>query len=559
MPQYPKNKLAQLVIKACEFYEVKTLVISPGSRNAPLTIGFVNHPDMETLSVVDERSAAFFALGIAQQTQKPVAVVCTSGSALLNYYPAIAEAFYSQIPLIVISADRPKHLIDIADGQTIRQENVFDNHILCNANLREETEFIEANKKLLEEAFQTALLQNGPVHINVPFDDPLYELVPELEDFNFTKIPKNTKSLLNEIPLAVEELQQFADIWNASTKKMVLLGENFPDELIQTQLTHFTKDKSVIVLTEVSSNVADAQFINCIDKVIFPMDHQQMEILKPEILLTFGGMVVSKRIKEFLRNHPPKHHWHISKTIAPDTYFCLNHHFKISPQLFFSQFFFLTKTQKSTYQTDWLQLKNHRFNSHQDYLNKCVFSDLKVFEMALESLPAQSMLQLSNSSVIRYAQLFDINPTIQVFCNRGTSGIDGSTSTAIGAAFAVDKQTVFITGDISFFYDQTALWNQYIPKNFRIILINNQGGGIFRFIPGPSTTNVLDYFETPHNLTAEHLCKMYEFEYHKAENESELKQCLADFYSDANQPKLLEIITPRTQNDVILKSYFKSL
>lgn len=559
MPQYPKNKLAQLVIKACEFYEVKTLVISPGSRNAPLTIGFANHPEMETLSVVDERSAAFFALGIAQQTQKPVAVVCTSGSALLNYYPAIAEAFYSQIPLIVISADRPKNMIDIGDGQTIRQENVFANHILYNANLVEGNEFLVSNKELLEKAFQIAINQNGPIHINVPFDDPLYELVSEMEDFNFVKISKITDSILNETPLNVDNLQEFANIWNSSAKKMVLLGENFPKELIQTQLNHFVKDESVIVLTEVSSNVSNLKFINCIDKIIFPLENQQLEILKPEILLTFGGMVVSKRVKEFLRNHPPKYHWHISKNSAPDTYFCLNHHFKISPELFFSQFFFLTKTQKSTYQTDWLQLKNHRINAHWDYLNKCVFSDLKVFEMALESLPSQSMLQLSNSSVIRYAQLFDINPTVKVFCNRGTSGIDGSTSTAIGAAFSNDKQTVFITGDVSFFYDQTALWNQYIPKNFRIMLINNQGGGIFRFLPGPSSTNVLDYFETPHQLNAEHLCKMYGFEYQKAENETKLKSCLADFYSDSNQPKLLEIITPRAQNDVILKSYFKSL
>ncbi|MDP3353621.1 MAG: thiamine pyrophosphate-dependent enzyme, partial [Flavobacteriaceae bacterium] len=266
-----------------------------------------------------------------------------------------------------------------------------------------------------------------------------------------------------------------------------------------------------------------------------------------------------KRIKEFLRNHRPKHHWHISKNRAPNTFFCLNQHFKISPELFFSQFFFLTKTKESNYQSEWLQLKDYRVNSHDDYLGKCIFSDLKVFEIALNSLPNNCQLQLSNSSVIRYAQLFNINPTVKVFCNRGTSGIDGSTSTAVGAAFTNTNQTVFITGDISFFYDQTALWNQYIPKNFRIILINNQGGGIFRYIPGPNTTNVLDYFETPHNLTAEYLCKMYGFEYHKATNESELKSSLADFYSDANQPKLLEIITPRTQNDVILKSYFKSL
>lgn len=559
MPQFPKNELAQLVIKACEHYKVETVVISPGSRNAALIVGFVNHPTIHTLSIVDERSAAFFALGIAQQTQKPVAIVCTSGSALLNYYPAVAEAFYSQIPLIIISADRPKNMIDIGDGQTIRQENVLANHTLFNANLNEGSEFLSFNKSTLESAFQMALNQNGPIHINVPFDDPLYDISDKMSFFNFEKILKDENSLLDEIPLDVEKLQQFASIWNSAKKKMVLLGEHFPDELIQTQLNHFTKDESVIVLTEVSSNVSNNNFINGIDKVIFPLNQQQFEVLKPEILLTFGGMVVSKRIKEFLRIHPPKHHWHISKTIAPNTFFCLNHHFKISPKLFFSQFFFLTKQKESTYQTDWLKLKGYRKNTHDAYLKKCSFSDLKVFEHTLHSLPNNCQLQLSNSSVIRYAQLFEINSTVKVFCNRGTSGIDGSTSTAIGAAFAASVQTILITGDISFFYDQTALWNDYIPTNFRIILINNQGGGIFRFIPGPSTTNVMDYFETPHHLTAEHLCKMYGFEYKKAQNESELINCLNNFYTVSKMPKLLEIITPREQNDVILKSYFKSL
>ncbi|MGY0408234.1 MAG: thiamine pyrophosphate-binding protein, partial [Polaribacter sp.] len=165
---YPKKELAQIVIAACQQFNVATVVISPGSRNAPLTVGFFNHPKIETLSVVDERCAAFFALGIAQQTQKPVVVLCTSGSALLNYYPAIAEAFYSNIPLVVISADRPKHLIDIGDGQTIRQENVFENHILFSANLVENTKFKTRNAQLVSQALQISVSQQGPVHINVP-------------------------------------------------------------------------------------------------------------------------------------------------------------------------------------------------------------------------------------------------------------------------------------------------------------------------------------------------------------------------------------------------------
>ena len=168
-------------------------------------------------------------------------------------------------------------------------------------------------------------------------------------------------------------------------------------------------------------------------------------------------------------------------------------------------------------------------------------------------------MQIGNSSIIRYTQLFDIDKSLPVFCNRGTSGIDGSTSTAIGAATAVKENTLFITGDISFFYDSNALWNTYIPKNFRIILINNNGGGIFRFIPGPKESSALDYFEAPHNLTAEHLCKMYNFDYSTAVNEDELKKELNSFYSESETPKLLEIFTPREENDLILKAYFNNL
>ena len=185
---YPKKELAQIVISACHQFNIDTVVISPGSRNAPLTIGFSNHKKIQALSIVDERCAAFFALGIAQQTQKPVAILCTSGSALLNYYPAIAEAFYSNIPLVVISADRPKHLIDIGDGQTIRQENVFENHILFSANLIENEKYKTRNSQLIGEALQIAVSQKGPVHINVPFEEPLYDTVGDLKKFNFPHI-----------------------------------------------------------------------------------------------------------------------------------------------------------------------------------------------------------------------------------------------------------------------------------------------------------------------------------------------------------------------------------
>ena len=563
MSKYPKNKLAQLVLQHCIVSGIENVVISPGSRNAPLTIGFVNHPKINTLSIVDERSAAFFALGIAQQTLKPVAVVCTSGSALLNYYPAVAEAFYSNIPLVIISADRPKHLIDIGDGQTIRQENVFKNHILFSANLIEKESSTLKNNELIQTALQSAIELKGPVHINIPFDEPLYEIVDNLYDFDF-KIEKKENgllkdSLLDEEPLNVEDLQKFAGIWNKSAKKIVLVGANYPDKLIQTQLNHIVKDPSVLVFTETASNVYNNKFINSIDKLISHLNGVELKDLQPEVLITFGGMIVSKRIKQFLRKFQPKHHWHIDRQNAPNTFHCLNHHFAISPQLFFSQFFFLTDKKESNYQEKWINTRNLRQLNHNKFLSEVEFSDLKVFDIINQSFPDNTYLQLSNSSIVRYSQLFDLNSTLKVFCNRGTSGIDGSTSTAIGAAYAQTQQTLFVTGDISFFYDSNALWNKYIKNNFRVIVINNSGGGIFRFIPGPKSSGTLDYFETPHNLNASHICKMFDFDYVSAKNVNDLKEELKTFYQEQEKPKLLEIFTPNLINDKVLKEYFNYL
>jgi 2-succinyl-5-enolpyruvyl-6-hydroxy-3-cyclohexene-1-carboxylate synthase len=193
-------------------------------------------------------------------------------------------------------------------------------------------------------------------------------------------------------------------------------------------------------------------------------------------------------------------------------------------------------------------------------LNTIPFTDFKVFDAVLSQLPKNSQLQLSNSSAIRYAQLIDIDPSVEVFCNRGTSGIDGSTSTAIGAAVANTKQTTLITGDVSFLYDSNALWNNYIPKNFKIILINNGGGGIFRILPGHEETEVFNtFFETSHCLTAEHLAKMYGFNYQIASNETALQHAITNLFSQNDAPTILEIFTPTRQNDAVLLQFFKEL
>lgn len=552
---YPKIALAQSIIEICLAKGITNIIISPGSRNAPLTIGFAQNPNFKSYSIADERCAAFFALGITQQTKQPTAIVCTSGSALLNYYPAVAEAFYSQIPLIVISADRPQSKIDIGDGQTIRQENVFQNHSVFNANLTEEAS-VENDLKI-NKAIETAILQKGPVHINAPFEEPLYETVSELSVE--PKITHSEEILGTKI---IENIDDVASVWNTSKRKLILIGGiNEANSVSKEILENFAKDPSIVVLTETTSNLHEPSFINSIDSLITPFDDFDFKELEPEVLITFGGMIVSKRIKAFLRKYKPAHHWHIDTLRAYDTFNALSKHFVMEPDDFFKELLPKTAFVSSKYFSKIDKIYDLRKIRKQEYLRKITFSDFKVFEKVIESLPKNSQLQISNSSAIRYAQLIEIDPSIEVYCNRGTSGIDGSTSTAIGAAVGRnDIQTVFITGDIGFLYDSNALWNSYIPKNFKIIIINNGGGGIFRILPGHEEKPVFNtYFETSHNLTAEHLAKMYKLNYFTANDVASLEEAIKNLYSNNTAAGILEVFTPTLENDVILKQYFKEL
>ncbi len=556
---YPKNELAQLVIATCKAVGINEVVISPGSRNAPLTIGFVNDSEVEVFSIVDERCAAFFALGIAQQKQKPVGIVCTSGSALLNYYPAIAEAYYSHIPLVVISADRPKHLIDIGDGQTIRQENVFENHIHYSANLIDHSLSLDTNIKRIKAAFDALYLHQGPIHINVPFDEPLYETVPLLN----VKIQQLATSLISipqqSVELEATQVEAYAEDWNTADKKLILVGVHYPSEALERLLDQVAEDPSVLVFTETTSNLHNSKFVHDIDNLIFSLSEEEFRDLQPDLLVTIGGFVVSKKIKKFLRTYSPEKHWHIHEYKAQNTFFCLTNHIKFPAVDFFEAFMPYMQPKESDYQKRWLGFRNTIDQKHAAYLQSAPHSDLKVFEKVLAMIPDTTQVQFSNSAVIRYSQLFALNKTLPVFCNRGTSGIDGSTSTAIGAAYAYSGPTTLITGDISFFYDSNALWNTYVPKDFRIILVNNSGGGIFRIIPGPSSTEALSFFETPHCLTAEHLCKMYGFDYSIASDTETVSEVLKTFYQPSEQPKLLEIFTNSQLNDSILKAYINHI
>ena len=325
---------------------------------------------------------------------------------------------------------------------------------------------------------------------------------------------------------------------------MILVGVNYPDADLHSLMDLYAEDDSVLILTETTSNLQNKKAINSIDQLIFSLDDIQFKELQPEVLITFGGMIVSKRVKSFLRAYQPKHHWNIDEKKAINTFFCLSEFIQTKPLDFFLNFSASIIKKESTYQPKWIAFRDERREKHLAYLKSIKYSDFSVFEQALNAIPESCQLQISNSSIIRYAQLFSMKATVNIFCNRGTSGIDGSTSTAIGAAFAKNNQTTLITGDLSFFYDSNALWNNYIPTDVRIVIINNSGGGIFKIIPGPKKSTALKYFETPHCLTAEHLCVMFGFEYSTAHNLKSLKEEVVGFYDKSDKPKVLEVFTP---------------
>ena len=537
---------------------LKQIVISPGSRNAPIIIAFASHPDIEAMSVVDERSAAFFALGMAQQSGKTVAIASTSGTAPLNYAPAIAEAYYQKIPLLVLTADRPPMLVDVGDGQTIRQQKMYANYIKKSYQLPVEidnkSQFAEAEKMVNEAIDLCRFPIPGPVHINIPFDEPLYgttEEEPEVRVRNYRQAKEKPDDPV---------LRQFVQLWKKSDKIMVLAGQQFPSQKLQRLVGELSAMPQVIVLTETTSNFHNNAFVDCIDNVMVTLKGKEADFA-PDLLITFGDAVVSKMIKRFLRNNKPAAHWHIDTAGEKrDTYFSLTQTVSLLPELFFEKVIAQLKPVKSNFGQLWSNQKQKVSSARGQYMRSIPFSDMKVFQYLLSAIPGNSNLHLGNSTPVRYSQLFGSLPQFTYFSNRGVSGIDGQVSTAAGVAKNSNKINTLITGDLGFFYDSNGLMNNNLTPNLKIIVINNGGGGIFRFIAGPRSTPFLeDFFEAKHHWNAKGLADAFQVDYYRATNEWALKAQLPVFYKMNKRPGLLEIVTPGKESGEILINYFRFL
>jgi len=557
---YSDIKGVKELIDICWAKGMEYVIVSPGSRNAPLSISFAKDERIKSLVIVDERSAGYFALGIAQQTRKPVGLVCTSGTALLNYGPAVAEAFYQRIPLVVISADRPAEWIGQDDSQALPQVNVFGQFVKASyqlpldANNPDDCWYL--NRMVNEALSKSQSGRIGPVHINFPLREPLYGVK------NYPNTMERVIGKINSVDeLSAGTIASIADFVNSNQKILIAAGLLHQQAELNELLSEFAQNKNVAVLTESVSNLHNKEFLPCLDRVICSIKEEELDDFKPDLLINFGGPLVSKMIKTFLRDNRPQEHWFVGKEDHfIDTFKNLTSHIDVSPLAFFKQLLPLIQPSDSKFSDHWKARDMAVSKIHANYLKKVEWSDLKAFEQVLNAVPEDGNLQLANSSVVRYAQLFKTSNTLTYNSNRGTSGIDGCTSTAVGAALVNGKVTSLITGDISFFYDSNALWNKYLQPNFKIILINNGGGGIFRFISGPSGVEELEeYFETVQDYKADKLAETYGLDYFYAENEEEVKDILPVFYATNKRASVLEIKTPRTVNDQVLINYFKTI
>ncbi|TRX70681.1 2-succinyl-5-enolpyruvyl-6-hydroxy-3-cyclohexene-1-carboxylic-acid synthase [Carboxylicivirga sp. M1479] len=552
------KKVVKTLVDICLSEGLKEVVISPGSRNAPLTLTFAAHEAFDCYSIVDERSAGFFALGMAQQTKRPVALICTSGSALLNYAPAISEAYYQNIPLVVISADRPIEWIDQADGQTIRQNGALDNIVKfsCQLPTSKNASNWYVNRLVSEAFYHCQYRVAGPVHINVPLAEPLYGKTVHPEDKQ-----RRIQQVSSCSSISKASLDLLCKEWASHDKILIVAGQQAPNKRLQETLRILSDMEQVVVLTETSSNIAGNSVINGIDKIVSTITEEEVHFFKPSLLITFDGAVVSKMIKKFLRDYKAKAHWHISPINRHlDTYKQLSTSIEAEPVELFEQMLPLIGTTKSRYKTTWLQRYERSNKHHEEYLAKDGWNDLKVFSHIAQHLPTTWQGQWGNSSTIRYAQLFKEFYNQNSFCNRGTSGIDGCVSTAVGASHISKQPTLLVLGDLSFMYDNNGLWNQHLSSNLRIIVVNNGGGGIFRFIPGPSDAEELEtFFEASHQLNMQPMAEMHGLKYLVANDEESLNENLATLFKESERPIILEVKTPAKENAGVLKSYFKRL
>lgn len=549
----PVQDFIQLLVQ----HGITHVIISPGSRNAPFSLSLANDTRFNVHSVVDERSAAFVALGMAQQLNHAVVLICTSGTASLNYAPALAEAFYQRVPLLIITADRPFEWIDQGEGQSIRQRDVYKNYVKASYEIAEEAsegDLVWYNVRIMDEAMRLANEGvRGPVHINFPLREPLYKLAEE------SQLTAKMISRANaQLRLSDGELAALRASVARSQKIMVLAGQMQADAILLRAIAEFGERSNVAVFTEAHSNLADDSFVTTIDRFLAGLNDDDKVYLQPDLLITVGHNLISRKIKALLRKGKCEH-WHVDISgEGLDTVKKLSKVIPLTPTEFFENMNGADASQISDYRQIVLKWQSITAQAAHKFMARASWSDLQAFNQIQPALPSGSDVQMGNSSAVRYILLHDARHDLRYFGNRGVAGIDGCTSTAIGATHVSGKLTTLISGDIAFFYDSNAFWNNLPKTNLRIIIVNNGGGGIFRIIDGPdeSSPALESYFETAHTRSAAGLAAMYTIPFQSASDAESLTNGLAWLYNQSNCA-ILEVNTPRLENSPVLKEYFE--
>lgn len=549
------------VVKTALQKGIQDVVLSPGSRNAPFILSFAALDVFRCHSVLDERSAAFMALGMAQQTRKPVILSCTSGSAVLNYAPALAEAYYQRIPVIAVTADRPKEWIDQGEGQSLRQHIVLDGVVVQSFHLCKEHSEDDAwyNRRLVNEAFETAMRDSRPVQINVPLSEPLYGI----ETFEPTESSNELRIFNGQPRLSPAEADQLAATWSESKQILILATQMATDPALLEQLKSLGNDSRIAVVTETTANFYQFGFVCCIDRTIetFLGTDRESQFI-PDLLITLGENIISKKFKALLRTHKAhvRQHWHFGREVM-DTFQSLTHLIAAAPAHVLNEVKSETPDRPSEFGARWKSAFFKAEQQHHSFLETAPYSDLKVFETVLDFVPDGWQMQMGNSSVVRYIQLFNQLGGVSYFGNRGVSGIEGSTSTALGAAIASDHPVLLVSGDHAFRYDANGMSHRPLPNNLRIIVINNGGGNIFRIIDGPQQHALSEaYIEKTDEESVEALVKLHQADYLKATNLVEVAAAMEKMVGpETNKCTVLEVFTPRKESPEILKQYFKYL
>lgn len=548
---YSDIKSIQYIIAFLKAYNIRHIVLSPGTKNIPFAHSVESDDFFTCYSIVDERSAAFFALGLMQELREPIAISCTSGTAVANYSSAVYEAWYQKLPLVIITADRHPYYLNQLEDQMIPQQNIFSK--VCKKAVQ--LPIIENDKdawycnRLLNEVFlELRSNGDGPIHINVPVETGIVS-------FNTPELPE---------PRIIQRLvvnqnnQLWVDKINAlkKAKKILLIyGQNHPISKEEEDIIHtFTTKYNCAIAVDHLSNIKLSSTIETfmISRIISDED---FDTLMPEIVISLHGNYTSY-IRNKLVNKKGFEHWLIdSSGDVADPFKCLTTIFKCSSTEFFEHF--VANNTNNISENMYLKAWRDKINTLKT--STIPFSDLYVVQKFMHLIPENSILHLANSSSVRLAQHFELKKSISVYCNRGTNGIDGSCSTFMGSAIAHKDLSFLLIGDLSFFYDMNAIWNRYVGKNIRILLNNNEGAGIFHYNIGKEKIPTLNlHTAAEHFSSAKAWVESCGFVYLSAKTQEEFDENLPLFIEKSEKPIFFEVFTKKDEDAKILKSFYKN-